>query len=180
MVNWAQIAYSVTKLGGNIAANVIQRKRERRRIRELKQQRQENLDWYNRRYNEDATQRADAQAILNNTMQRLRERNQQAAGRQAVMGGTDESVAAEKAAGNEALAKATSDIAAAGDARKDQIEQQYRQQDAALQSAISGARDDRAQRIANSAVGYANVAAEGAKSYLDSMGYGGAGSLGGD
>ena len=57
-------------------------------------QRQKNQNWYDRRYNEDYTQRADAQRILTQTEESIKNRNKQAAGIQAVMGGTDESVAA--------------------------------------------------------------------------------------
>jgi hypothetical protein len=159
MLNWMNIASGVLQLGGNIAANAIQRKRERKKVRELKRMRQENKQWYDQRYNEDATQRADAQALLNNTLQVIRERNRAAAGKQAVMGGTDEAVAAEKQSGNDLLAKTTSNIAADAANRKDEIEEQYRNRDAELQGQISDVRDARSQRIANSVVGYANTAA---------------------
>jgi hypothetical protein len=165
MVDWAKIASAVTRLGGNIASNAIQRKRERKKIREIKAQRQENKDWFDRRYNEDATQRADAQALLNNTLQTIRERNRALAGQQAVMGGTDESVAAEKEANNKMLSDAVTNIAAQASDRKDKIEDQYRDRDAELQGQLSGVRDQRSQRIANSAVGYANTAAEMIENY---------------
>ena len=71
----------------------------------IDKQQRENQDWYNRRYNEDATQRADAQRVLSLTEERLKQRNKAAAGRAAVMGTTDEGVAAEKAAA-EAASKA--------------------------------------------------------------------------
>ena len=70
----------------------------------IEEQQRKNQDWYDRRYNEDATQRADAQRILTITQENIRQRNQQAAGTQAVMGGTEESVAAARAANNQALA----------------------------------------------------------------------------
>ena len=88
-------------------------------------QRQKNQNWYDRRYNEDYTQRADAQRILTQTEESIKNRNRQAAGVQAVMGGTDESVAATKEANSKALADATSQIAAQADARKDNIEATY-------------------------------------------------------
>ena len=69
-------------------------------------QRQKNQNWYDRRYNEDYTQRADAQRILTQTEESIKNRNKQAAGIQAVMGGTDESVAATKEANSKALADA--------------------------------------------------------------------------
>lgn len=113
----------------------------------LNQQRQDNLDWYNRRYNEDATQRADAQAMLTKVQEDIRTRNRQAAGMQAVMGGTDESVAAAKAANNEALAATTSNIVVNGEARKDAIESAYQQRDAALQGELNDLEMKKAQEI---------------------------------
>lgn len=113
----------------------------------LNQQRQDNLDWYNRRYNEDATQRADAQAMLTRVQEDIRTRNRQAAGMQAVMGGTDESVAAAKAANNEALAATTSNIVVNGEARKDAIESAYQQRDAALQGELNDLEVKKAQEI---------------------------------
>lgn len=74
-------------------------------------QKRENQDWYDRRYNEDSTQRADAQKILTMTQESIKKNNKAAAASQAVMGGTDESTAAAKEANNKALAEATSTIA---------------------------------------------------------------------
>lgn len=93
----------------------------------INEQKRENQNWYDRRYNEDATQRADAQAILTHTAEMIRQRNRAAAGTAAVMGGSEESVAATKEANAKALSDATSQIAVAGAQRKDQIEGQYRE-----------------------------------------------------
>lgn len=117
-------------------------------IGSIKQQQQENQDWFDRRYNEDATQRADAQALLTQTANSIKERNRQAAGAAAVMGGTDESVAAAKAANNEALVDATSKIAAAADQRKDSIESQYLSKNADLNSQINDMTLKKAQNTA--------------------------------
>lgn len=106
-------------------------------IGNIKQQQQDNQDWFDRRYNEDSTQRADAQALLTATEESIRNRNRQAAGTAAVMGGTDESVAAAKAANNQALVDATSKIAAAADQRKDAIENQYMSTKSNLNSQIN-------------------------------------------
>lgn len=46
----------------------------------LGEQRRKNQDWYDRRYNEDATQRADAQAMLTRTAEAIRQRNLASAG----------------------------------------------------------------------------------------------------
>lgn len=114
-------------------------------------QQQRNEDWYNRRYNEDATQRADAQRLLTRTEDAIRARNRAAAGTAAVMGGTDESVAATQARNAESLANATAQIAAQGDARKDEIEQQYLKRDQDLESQLGQYDVQRANTIATAA-----------------------------
>ena len=125
----------------------------------LQAQKQANQDWYDRRYNEDATQRADAQRILTKTEESIRNRNQQAAGAQAVMGGTEESVAAAKAANNQALADATSQIAVNAEARKDQIEQTYQQRDAQINDALNNLEQQKAQAISSAVQGVAQAGA---------------------
>lgn len=125
----------------------------------VESQKQANEDWMNRRYNEDVTQRADSQRVLTKTREMMRERNRAAAGAQAVMGGTEESVAAAKAAGNEAMAEAASQIAAAGDRRKDAIEQQYRQRDAELDGQLNNIEAGKAQAISQAVQGVAGAGA---------------------
>ncbi len=112
---------------GGIFGGISKNKMLKKQMAMIKAQKRENQDWYDRRYNEDATQRADAQAILTQTADMIKRRNQQSAGTQAVMGGTEESVAAAKEANAKALSDATSQIAVAGAQRKDQIEGQYRE-----------------------------------------------------
>jgi hypothetical protein len=125
----------------------------------LEAQRKENRDWYDRRYNEDATQRVDAQRILTMTEESIRNRNRQAAGVQAVTGGSEESVAAAKAANNQALADATAQIAVNGEARKDSIEAEYQAKDDALQQQLN---ELEAQRAGNTAKAIQGVAQAGA------------------
>lgn len=124
----------------------------------LEAQQKKNKEWYDQRYNEDATQRADAQRILQQTQDSIKQRNRQAAGVQAVMGGTDESVAAAKAANNVALADATSQIAVNAEARKDQIEQTYQQNDTRLNDAINNMELQKAQAISSAVQGVAQAA----------------------
>lgn len=112
---------------GGIFGGIGRNKAIKEQMKMIAEQQQDNQDWYDRRYNEDATQRADAQRLLQMTEESIKNRNRQAAGTQAVMGGTEESVAAAKAANSQALADTTSQIAASADARKDAIEQQYLQ-----------------------------------------------------
>ena len=113
------------KIGGAVYGG-IKASNARAQIRKnLENQMRENQNWYDQRYNEDATQRADAQRLLTMTEESIKNRNRQAAGAQAVMGGTEESVAAAKEANSKAIADVTSNIAVNADKRKDAIEQQY-------------------------------------------------------
>lgn len=73
------------------------------------------------------------------------------------MGGTDESVAAAKAANNQALAEAASQIAAAGERRKDQIEAQYRETNAELNDKLMNLEQAKAQNVAQAVQGVAQA-----------------------
>lgn len=142
---------------GSIFGGISASKAMKRAKKNVEAQRQKNQDWYDRRYNEDATQRADAQRILTQTEESIKQRNKQAAGSAAVMGGTDESVAAAKAANNQALADATSQIAAA-EARKDNIEATYMANDNAFVEQLNQLEQGKAQAIGQAVQGVANAA----------------------
>lgn len=124
----------------------------------VKQQQKENQDWYDRRYNEDATQRADAQRLLTMTEESIKNRNKQAAGAAAVMGGTEESVAAAKAANNQALSDTMGQINAQADARKDSIERQYQTRSADLNNQLNNLTQQKAQATAQAVKGVADAA----------------------
>lgn len=143
--------------GGAIFGGVSASKAMKRVKKNLQEQQRQNQDWYDRRYNEDATQRADAQALLSRTEDYIRNRNQQAAGAQAVMGGTEESVAATKAANNNALAQTVTNIAVNGEARKDTIEGQYMQRDADLNKQLNDMEVNKANAITKAAEGVAKA-----------------------
>ena len=144
---------------GSIFGGISASKAMKKVKNNLEDQKQANQDWYDRRYNEDATQRADAQRILTKTEESIKNRNRQAAGAQAVMGGTEESVAAAKAANNQALADATSQIAVNAEARKDQIEQTYQQKDAQINDALNNLEINKAQAISSAVQGVAQAGA---------------------
>lgn len=146
------------KLGGSIFGGISASKAMKKVQKNLENQQRENQDWYDIRYNEDATQRADAQRILAITEQNIRNRNRQAAGTAAVMGGTDESVAATKAANASAMADAASQIAIAGDQRKDSIEQQYMATKASLNDKLNEMEKQKANAISQAVQGASNAA----------------------
>lgn len=144
---------AVGSIFGGIAASEAMKKVKRN----IEDQRQRNENWYTRRINEDETQRADAQRILSKTEDMIRNRNRQAAGTQAVMGGTEESVAAAKEANNQALAEAASQIAVASEARKDQIESVYQQRDGQFAEQLNDMERQKAGNLAQAAKGMADA-----------------------
>lgn len=153
------IAGGALGAAGSIFGGISASKAMRRVKKNLQAQKEANQNWYDRRYNEDATQRADAQRILTQTDESIRNRNRQAAGAQAVMGGTDESTAAAKAANAQALADATSQIAVNAENRKDQIEQTYQQRDSQINEALNNLEINKAQAISQAVQGVAKAGA---------------------
>lgn len=153
------IAGGALGAAGSIFGGISASKAMRRVKKNLQAQKEANQNWYDRRYNEDATQRADAQRILTQTEESIRNRNRQAAGAQAVMGGTDESTAAAKAVNAQALADATSQIAVNAENRKDQIEQTYQQRDSQINEALNNLEINKAQAISQAVQGVAKAGA---------------------
>lgn len=153
------IAGGALGAAGSIFGGISASKAMRRVKKNLQAQKEANQNWYDRRYNEDATQKADAQRILTQTEESIRNRNRQAAGAQAVMGGTDESTAAAKAANAQALADATSQIAVNAENRKDQIEQTYQQRDSQINEALNNLEINKAQAISQAVQGVAKAGA---------------------
>lgn len=145
---------------GSIFGGISASKAMKRAKENVERQMRENQDWYDRRYNEDATQRADAQRILTMTENSIKRRNKAAAGTAAVMGGTDESVAAEKAANAQAMADATSQIAANADARKDAIENQFMSRKADLNNQLNQIEKEKAQAISQAVQGVTSAAGQ--------------------
>lgn len=156
---FGSIAGGALGAAGSIFGGISASKAMRRVKKNLQAQKEANQNWYDRRYNEDATQRADAQRILTQTEESIRNRNRQAAGAQAVMGGTDESTAAAKAANAQALADATSQIAVGAENRKDQIEQTYQQRDSQINEALNNLEMNKAQAISQAVQGVAKAGA---------------------
>lgn len=153
-----EIIGGALKVGSAIFGGVSASKAAKEAKRNIEAQRKKNQNWYDRRYNEDATQRADAQAILTQTENNIKQRNRQAAGSAAVIGATNESIAAAKAANNQALADATAQIAAGADARKDNIEATYMQNDNAFAEQLRQIEENRAANIAQAVKGAAETA----------------------
>ena len=143
---------------GSIFGGIAASKAMRKMKKNVEAQKRANQDWYDRRYNEDATQRADAQRILTLTEENIKNRNRAAQGAQAVMGGTEESVAASKEANNRALSDAAAQIAVNGEQRKDAIENQYQERDASLDNQLNNIEQSKAQAISQAVQGVTGIA----------------------
>lgn len=146
-------------LASSIAGGIANRKARRKQEQMIAQQQRENQAWYDRTYNADPTKRADTVRLLTQMQEQIKNRNKAAKGRQAVMGGTDDSTTAVKEANNKTLADTTSQIVAANDARKDNIEQQYMNRKNQLQNQQMGMETEKAADTANAVAGVAGTAA---------------------
>lgn len=146
-------------VASSIFGGISARKARRKQERMLAQQEQENQAWYDRKYNEDPTKRADTVRLLTQMQEQIKNRNKAAKGRQAVMGGTEDSTTAVKEANNKTLADTTSQIVAANEARKDAIEGQYQARKDAIQNKRMGLEAEKAADTASVAAGVAGTAA---------------------
>lgn len=146
-------------LASSIAGGIANSKARRKQEQMIAQQQRENQAWYDRTYNADPTKRADTVRLLTQMQEQIKNRNKAAKGRQAVMGGTEDSTTAVKEANNKTLADTTSQIVAANDARKDNIEQQYMNRKNQLQNQQMGMEAEKAADTANAVAGVAGTAA---------------------
>lgn len=146
-------------VASSIFGGISARKARRKQERMLAQQEKENQAWYDRKYNEDPTKRADTVRLLTQMQEQIKNRNKAARGRQAVMGGTEDSTTAVKEANNKTLADTTSQIVAANESRKDAIEGQYQAKKDAIQNKRIGLEAEKAAGTASVAAGVAGTAA---------------------
>ena len=146
-------------LASSIAGGIANRKARKKQEQMLAQQQRDNQAWYDRKYNEDPTKRADTVRLLTQMQEQIKNRNRAAKGRQAVMGGTEDSTTAVKEANNKTLADTTSQIVAANESRKDAIEQQYQQNKRSIQGQQMQMEAEKSADTANVVSGVAGTAA---------------------
>lgn len=144
----SSIIGGVASLGGAIYGAIASSKANEKARALIQEQRDDNKNWYNTEMAKDYTQRSDAQAVLNKQREFLQEQYKQARATNAVAGGTDESVALQKEAANRSMAQSMSDIAADAASHKDNVEQQFRQQDAQLAQQQAQSYQQQAQQAA--------------------------------
>lgn len=141
-------------IGGSIFGGISASKAMKKIRGNYLDRQRENLDWYDRRWNEDATQKADAQRILAIMDERMRNSNKGAAGQAAVMGG-DVPV---NRFGDD-YAEAVSRIAVHGDQTKSGIEKQYMETKAQLDDKMNELYAQQANNTANAVKGVTQSAA---------------------
>ncbi len=126
----------------------------------ISDQRKENKKWYDQKMAEDYTQRSDAQAVLKKQRELLDEQYKRARATNVVAGGTDESLALQQQAANKSMSDTMTNIASQASAYKDNAEQQYRAQDAALNQQQAAQLRQQASDVSQAA-GQAGTAASG-------------------
>lgn len=132
MIGIASAVGAAASLASSIYGAVNSAKKNREANKLIQSQRDENKKWYNQQMAEDYTQRSDSQAILKKQREMLDEQYKRARATNVVAGGTDESLALQQQAVNKSLSDTATNIASQASIHKDNVTQQYRQTDAAL------------------------------------------------
>lgn len=164
---WGAIIGAGLSLASSIAGGIANRNAAKEKEAQLQKQQEENKAWYTKKYYEDPTKRADTQRLLTQMQEQIKNRNKAAKGRQAVMGGTEDSTTAVKEANNKTIADTISQIVAKNDSRKDAIEQQYQNNKYRIEGNQMQVNAENAANTANTVAGVAGTAANIA-SALDS------------
>ena len=140
-----------TKMVGAAMGAIAGAKAYRNQMKNLRQQERENRNWYDRRYNENATERADSVALNEQAKQHFAEQMAQHQGTAAVMGGTNAQLAAEKNAEASGYAGIQAQRQQMADTRKDTIENKYMENKTNIQNKMLEMEAQRAQNIQQAA-----------------------------
>lgn len=136
----------------------------------LKQREERAYATYARRVNQDYTQRADAQRLLQITRNQLKKRAEKATGQQAVLGLTDSGGAAERELAAETMANTASAIAAAGESEKTAAENAYELQQADIDTSRMGLIASRGQDDAAAAAAKARATGQAVGQMVQGVG----------
>lgn len=139
------------QIGGAVMSGIAGAKAYRNQMKNLRKQERENQNWYDRRYNENATERADSVALNEQAKQHFAEAMAQHQGSAAVMGGTNAQLAAEKNAEAAGYAGIQAQRQQMADTRKDTIENKFMTNKTAIQDKMNALEAQRAQGIQQAA-----------------------------
>ena len=133
---------------GSVAGAIGSAQQMKKARQKLADQRSKNQAWYDKEYNTDYTQRADAQAVLNKTKEMADANRKRARNMGVVAGATDEAIALENENSNKMISDTMSSINQSADAYKQNIQGQYRQTEQGLDNAEYQSHVQQAQQIA--------------------------------
>ena len=160
MIGLSNILGAGLQVGGAVVNAITGARSAARQRAELRKQAEQNKLWYNRRYNEVGTERADAKAALTAMREAQQQRVANAQGRSAVMGGSSAVGAMEKQAANNALGNTISSINAQQEQRKDAIENKYLDTENKLSNMRIGVQQQQQNNIANAVTNASKTAAQ--------------------
>ena len=146
-----QLIGAAAQIGSSIYGAIKSSQANKRAEQMLQNQKDENQKWYDQKMAEDYTQRSEVQNVLNKQRELLQEQYKRARATNLVAGGTDEQMALQQQAANEAMGDTMSTIASGATAYKEEIENQYREKDAALTQQQIANEQAKAQSIATAA-----------------------------
>jgi len=131
---WGAVAGAAVGLGSAIIGGIASSKENKRARQLLQEQKDDNRRWYEMNMAQDYTRRTENQALINKQRDLLRDQTRQVRATNVVAGGTDEAVSAQKQVANETMADTMSNISAQATARRDAVENMYRQTKAQIEN----------------------------------------------
>lgn len=146
-----QILSAAAQVGSSIYGAIKSSQANERAEQMIQNQRDENKKWYDQKMAEDYMQRSDVQNVLRKQRELLDEQYKKARATNIVAGGTDESLALQQQAANDAMGETMANIASNAADYKESVENQYRTQDADLNQQQIGVEQAKAQSIAQAA-----------------------------
>lgn len=150
-------------LAKGIIGGIKAAKARRQQAKIINNAKQRNEAQFTNDYYGDYMERSDAQAVMKRVRDTMRNNNKVTTASAAVTGATPEAVAAQKAAANQTVADAASNLQANADAYKTNAKNTYVAQNNALDQA-------QLQQAATTEQGYSNMAASGISSAADAIG----------
>ena len=112
---------AAAQVGSSIYGAIKSSQANKRAQQLIQNQRDENQKWYDQKMAEDYTQRTDVQNVLRKQRELLQEQYQRARATNLVAGGTDESLALQQAAANNAMGDTMADSICLGSSGSEDI-----------------------------------------------------------
>jgi hypothetical protein len=160
-------------LAGQAIGTVANARANKKSREELKSRETRERDWFNRVFNEDAMQRADAQALLSKTAEYMRNNNRAVSGRNAVMGGSEAALATAKAGNSGVVSDVASGIVQMSDQRRDAALEKHKDAMNTFATENAAIEAQKAANIANATAGALTAGAQIASGIDGKIGDGG-------